>query len=179
MDKRGYAKGVEFFNLSEGHVFYNTYSPDRYIDNLLLFIRSGLNQGQHCLIIENDRLWLRAKSRFSKNFTSKQLERVIHINNFDFYYYTGDFHTETIVDYFSKILSPYKERKFEVRTWTHVEWGNDIDMNTKIKQFEQKAEEDVSKLKLLAVCAYDGERLNKSLIESLHATHNYYLSDKV
>ncbi|WP_052342759.1 MEDS domain-containing protein [Bacillus sp. EB01] len=131
----------EIGNLAKGHLFYNTSNTDQYINNLISFIEGGLRQEHFCLIIESDRLWLKIKKRLTDIFSAKQLERVIHMKNFDFYFSTGEFHVEAIVNYFSKTLSPFLSNNLGIRTWAHVEWGNGMDMTGKIKQFEQKADE--------------------------------------
>ncbi|MED3970899.1 MEDS domain-containing protein [Priestia megaterium] len=91
-----------------GHVFYRFEDKQFYINNLMSFIKNGLESKQRILIIENMRALSLIKANIDKKFNHKQKESIRLINNFDFYLANGDFYTKTILTHFQEDLSMLK-----------------------------------------------------------------------
>lgn len=58
-----------------------------------------------------------------------------------------------------------------------MELGQIDDIEDAISQFERAAQESVTSLKLLSVCAYNGQRLPVNLIKSLFISHTHLMTD--
>ncbi len=162
----------------EGHIFYSFQEKERYIENAITYITSGVEQGSCVLLIENDRYFSLLRTKLESLLTKEQLKRIHHVNNYDFYYSRGDFHLTSIISYFSKIIGSYRENNLSIRTWAHVEWGDTEEISCEIKKFEEEANKAVSSMKLLSVCAYDADRLTESLQRSLTCSHNFVMTDE-
>jgi hypothetical protein len=160
-----------------GHILYFSNNKSLYLENAVSFVGSGVKQGDHVMVIENERVCLQLFQKLSKLLTKDQLEMVHSINNFDFYFSKGDFHPQTIVEYFEVILKPYLKGHHSIRTWAHVEWGNIEEISCKIEAFEFMANNHVPKLELISVCAYDAEVIPDKLKAALLRSHDYLMSD--
>ena len=104
-------------------------------------------------------------------------DKIHHINNYDFYYSSGDFHPASINKYFAAIVSPYVENNIPIRTWAHVEWGDQQEITRMIKEFETEAHRSVSEKKTISVCAYESDRITPEIKNSLIKSHGYYMTD--
>lgn len=158
-------------------MFYYTQNEDLYIENAASYIISGIEDEGNIVFIENDRLFPLIYEKASEILSPSELERIQHINSFDFYWSTGSFDTESIVAYFAKILEPYFANQIPVRTWAHVEWGQMQDISDTIVSFEAAAHESVISMNLLSVCAYDADRLPHRLKGLLCEYHTHLITD--
>ncbi|WP_081773016.1 MEDS domain-containing protein [Bacillus sp. EB01] len=163
-------------NLTEGHILYIFEDIEDYIRHIEDFVMCGLEQNQYSIIIENDRINLLLKKSLAAILSKSQLNKVIIINNFDFYYAKGDFQCNSIFDHLPKLIEGYSD-EVVVRTWAHVEWGDERDVHKKLSISEKEADVIVSDKKLLSVCAYDANRVNNELKENLINRHNFLLKD--
>ncbi len=159
------------------HICY-VFNTKKYIETLVLFIISGIKNEDLVLLVENERNILLIKKELKKQLSKAQLVNVHFINNFDFYWYSGDFHPQTISQYFSQIIDPFlKSGKF-VRTWAHVEWDDEKELNDKIEEFEKLADRLVNKKKILSVCAYDSSKIPDRWVSILIKCHNETVTDE-
>ncbi|USK41747.1 MEDS domain-containing protein (plasmid) [Cytobacillus firmus] len=171
---------VEFTksNLQDGaHIFYSFDTPEKYIENALLFIEKGIKEEERVIIIENARLFPLIQKKISSIIKLNDSDKIHRINNYDFYYSSGDFHPTSINKYFATIVSPYVENNIPIRTWAHVEWGDHQEIFRKIEEFETEAHINVSEKKSISVCAYESDRITPELKNSLMKSHGYYLTD--
>ncbi|MGN7241192.1 MEDS domain-containing protein, partial [Priestia megaterium] len=99
--------------IDKGHVFYRYEDNQFYINNLMGFIKNGLESKQRVLIIESMRTLPQLKANIDKKFNHQQKESIRLVNNFDYYLANGDFHTETILTHFQEDLSMLKMKN----TW--------------------------------------------------------------
>ncbi|QNF29766.1 MULTISPECIES: MEDS domain-containing protein [Metabacillus] len=159
------------------HIFYSFNDLERYLENAISYILSGIEQGDYVFVIENERIFPLLYKKIEPLLTKVQLDKIKHVNNFDFYCSNGDFHPPTIVAYFSNMLEIYIEKNASIRTWAHVEWGDLQEITCKIEEFEQAANKAVQSMKIISVCAYDEDRLTESLKASLISSHEYTLTD--
>ncbi|KKB33302.1 MEDS domain-containing protein [Bacillus thermotolerans] len=150
---------------------------EQYLDNAISYILSGIEQGEHVIFIESERNILLLSKRLECLLTPDQLGRIHYHNNFEFYWSTGDSHTASIVSYFKDILEPFLSENVPVRTWAHVEWGQETNIEEKIIGFEQVADENVRAMNMLSVRAYHSARLTDSLKESLLLYHSHLITD--
>ncbi|MBG9444433.1 hypothetical protein ABE66_07385 [Cytobacillus firmus] len=163
--------------LTKGHVLYFFKNPDQYISNVIEFVLSGLKRNEYSIIIENDRLTPLIKKSLTEKLNNNCLEKVMFVNNYDFYYAKGDFRVNSIFDYLPNLIEEYSEHKLAVRSWAHVEWRDEPEVRGKLSVSEKEADLIVAKTKLLSVCAYDSERVSHELKESLLLCHNFLINE--
>ncbi|WP_226673753.1 MEDS domain-containing protein [Rossellomorea aquimaris] len=165
--------------LHKGHVFYQFQEENAYIRNLMIFIRAGLENNQHMLIIESMRNITKVKSRMNRLFTPEQVSSISLVDNFDYYFLNGDFNTQNILRHFQKDLTVLKNFNPSIRTWAHVEWTSKEPDTALLKEFESTADDYVLQEGLLSVCAYSKNRLSNTLILALEEVHQYVMTDDV
>ncbi|MDF2038292.1 MEDS domain-containing protein [Cytobacillus oceanisediminis] len=167
----------EMQDLTKGHVLYFFKNQDQYISNVIEFVLSGLEQNEYSIIVENDRMTPLIKKRLTEKLNNNCLEKVMFVNNYDFYYAKGDFRVNSIFDYLPNLIKGYPELDLAVRSWAHVEWRDEPEVSKKLSVSEKEADLIVAKTKLLSVCAYDSERVSKELKESLLLCHNFLVNE--
>ena len=165
-------------NLSEGHILYFSENVEEYINNVVDFVMSGLEQNQYSIIIENDRISPLVKKRLTSMLKESDLNKVKFINNYYFYYVKGDFQCNSIFDFLPKLIENYTEQEFSVRSWAHVEWGDEQEVHNKLVASEKDADVIVSEKRLLSVCAYDSDRVSEELKRNLLTRHNFLMNDQ-
>ncbi|WP_062237369.1 MEDS domain-containing protein [Fictibacillus sp. FJAT-27399] len=163
--------------ITEGHIFYSFNDEDTYLENLISYILSGLENHQIILVIENMKVLPKLKEKLNVLFTKEQLTYVRMVNNFDYYLSNGDFNTTTIVNHFESDLSALKNRNLPIRTWAHVEWYSSEPDAELLNDFETIADEFVLQKNTLSVCAYPSERLTSELSILLRQAHKYFMTD--
>lgn len=160
-----------------GHIFYNFHELNGYLKNAITYIKTALEQGDEVLFIENERLWSSLREKLVLCLSTSQLGKVCYINNFDFYCMNGDFESSTILAYFNKTQDDFTKKNSSFRTWAHVEWGCQEDIDRKISDYERIVDATLSKSGLISVCAYDACRVSPSLEAILKRFHNFLLFD--
>lgn len=161
----------------KGHVFYRFEDNQFYINNLMGFIKNGLESKQRILIIESMRKLPQIKANIDKEFSHQQKEAIRLVNNFDYYLANGDFHTKTILTHFQEDLSILKIKNTLIRTWTHVEWASEEPDVLLLEEFESTADNFVKEEGMISVCAYAAESLSSTLDTTLQQLHQYIMTD--
>ncbi|RBP92946.1 DcmR-like sensory protein [Cytobacillus firmus] len=167
----------EIQDLTKGHVLYFSKKQDQYISNVMEFVLSGLERNEYSIIIENDRMTPLIKKSLTEKLNNNCLEKVMFVNNYDFYYAKGDFRVNSIFDYLPNLIEGYSEQDLAVRSWAHVEWRDEPEVSKKLSVSEKEADLIVAKTKLLSVCAYDSERVSHELKERLLFCHNFLINE--
>ncbi|MFE7061610.1 MEDS domain-containing protein [Sutcliffiella sp. NPDC057660] len=164
-------------NLLEGHVYYRFQDEEVYLDHLMGFIRSGMENKQQILVIDSMKNIPKIKARLEKLCTPEEVSMVHIVNNFNYYLLNGDFHTKTILTHFQMDLSIMKNAKQPIRTWAQVEWCSNNPDAELVRKFESIADDYVLKEHLLSVCAYSLKALTPELDTTLEKVHNYVMTD--
>ena len=165
-------------NLSKGHVFYEFQDEETYMNNLISFINSGIDNKQPILIIESMRILPKIKERIDMFVRDEQKSTIRLVNNFDYYLSKGDFHTPSIINYFQKDLSSLSEFNSSIRTWAHVEWTSSQPDTELLKEFESTANDFVLEGNMLSVCAYSSSHLSPNMTVALEELHQYVMTDE-
>ncbi|MGM0750716.1 MAG: MEDS domain-containing protein [Bacillota bacterium] len=168
---------VKLVTLEKGHVFYQFQAEEAYLNNLMLFIRSGLENNQHMLIIESMRNINKVKNRINRIFSVEQRSSIYLVDNFDYYFLNGDFNTQNILNHFKKDIATIKNLNTSIRTWANVEWTSTEPDAEVLKKFESIADDYVLQEGLLSVCAYSKNVLSDALINTLEQVHMYVMTD--
>lgn len=157
------------------HIYYNITDPQAYINNLVAYIQSGVEQGDNILVIESERILPQIKAELAKVLTGEQLKTIHTINNFDYYCSSGSFQPAVIFEHLGKTLEPFIENNISFRIWAHVEWGEQEGIIPILEEFENEADRVVTEQGMYLVCAYDKERVPESLETKLMKCHKYTL----
>ncbi|MBD8015993.1 MEDS domain-containing protein [Microbacterium sp. APC 3898] len=176
--KKEIADIQDILKKSEGvHIFYYVEELERYIDNAVSYIVSGIEHGDQVLFVESERLYPIIFKRVKDLVSEEQLKNIHFVNNFTFYWRKGNFHPPTILAYFSDLVSPFMEENLSFRTWGHVEWRDETEIKQKIKEYESAVDQLVPQIKAVSVCAYDAPRVSDSLKEILMNSHKFLMTD--
>lgn len=159
------------------HIFYKIQESDKYLCNLIAYIDSALEQGDHVLLIESERIMMKLRTKLQTRLTSEQLGCIHMINNFSYYVSTGSFQPSVIFDHLSRTLQPFFDEGISFRIWAHVEWGHQEGIVPILEEFECEADKIVSELGLYLVCSYDENRLPETLEDRLMKCHEYVLKE--
>lgn len=170
---------VNDWNRKKGiHICY-LFKTKKYIETVVSFIISGIKNEELVLLVENERNMIPIKKEIQKQFTKEQLVNFHIISNFDFYWLNGDFHPQTISEYFSKVIDPLLAKGTFVRTWAHVEWGDEKEATIKIKELENGKENLDNEKDILSVSAYDRSKIPCTWGSMLIKCHNVTITDQM
>lgn len=159
------------------HILYLTEQMDLYIENAVSYVVDGVRNGDHVLFVENPRVYPQIQKALQQVLTCSELELVHYVNNFDFYWRKGNFHPEAILDYFEKLVGALTADGNHCRTWGHIEWGSQEDIEEKIIFYETEVDRPVPQRQVISVCAYDSHRVSDNLRERLMHCHGYLMKD--
>ncbi|KIL48503.1 MEDS domain-containing protein [Jeotgalibacillus soli] len=159
------------------HIFYYVTEEETYLNNIVSYIGSGIEQGDHILLIESERLLTLLTQKLTAVLTPEELTHLHTINNFDYYFSSGSFHPPAIFEYLSKTLKPFVENDISYRIWAHVEWSEKEAILNLLEEFEKEADRLVNDQELCLVCAYDAVRVPDSLKTALLKCHKYFLTE--
>lgn len=162
---------------SSAHILYLYDEIDNYLNNMIAYIKSGLDRNHHLIIIENTTIYTILEERLKKLLSIEEMKSIQHVDNKVFYRRYGDFHIHSILKNFGKLLEPYFNKKINVRTWAHVEWNDQNDISNIIEDYEHSADCCVNNMRLMSVCAYNSSKLNAKLQTSMMKSHEYLMTD--
>ena len=160
------------------HILYFFEDENSYLNNMIAYIKAGLERNHHLLLIENNSLLNDVQKRINKLLTIEDQKYIHYIDNHYFYCCYGDFHIHSIIEHFSEILTPFINKKINIRTWAHVEWKEQDDIKSKIEEFENVADYRVNDIGLMSVCAYGASDVSASLQTTMMRSHEYLMTDK-
>ena len=165
-------------NSSGGHIFYLTKETKHYIDNIVLFILDGLQNNEHVLVVENNRLTPLVRKRLQAVLTAEELAQVHFFDSYKLYWHKGNFHPSTIVDYFQENFDVSGMPCQHFRTWGHIEWNTRDGLEDELLSYEKQVDQLIMANKLTAVCAYDAIRVEQHLQDKLALYHDYLMEDE-
>lgn len=170
------SKGLQRVNT--GHIFYCSQELEKYIENAISFVVFGIKQGDYVLFVENTRIYPMIRKELEDRLTAVELEQLLYVNNFDFYWRNGNFHPPTILKHFKEATGQLVKNGNDVRTWGHIEWGDQEDIEREIVEYEKALDMMVPERNTVSVCAYDAYKVSDSLKIRLLAVHGFYMTDE-
>lgn len=168
---------LHYFEGEEGHIFYHFENQEKYLQNVITFITTGVKLGTNIILIENDRNISRIKETLNKILNPGEIAKVLFINNFDFYFENKCFDPQRIYAYYKQNIQSSLENNIPVWTWGLVEWGDDKEILNLIEIYEKKVDRFVNEKGIISVCAYDQTRTPNGLKEMLIKCHSVMLTD--
>jgi signal transduction histidine kinase len=160
------------------HILYFYSDPEAYFQNILSFVLTGIEQGQHVIIIEKDPVVERLQETLCATVPPAQLDCVHFFNNFEFYGLYGDFHFDRILQNLSDLLQPFMAESCSVRLWGQVLWKEQDGVLKKLNTYECEADITISHLGYLTVCAYDGNEVPAVILTEMMKSHSYFMTDR-
>lgn len=151
---------------------------ESYIENAIEFIGQGIREGDQVLFVENTRIYPMIQRKLEERLTAEEMGKFHYVNNFDFYWKHGNFHPQTILSHFTDLSAELSQKGGSLRTWGHIEWSDQQDIEQEIQTYEAALEELVSETEGISVCAYDASRVTESFKEKLMALHTFYMTDE-
>lgn len=161
-----------------GHIFYCSHELDKYIENAVSYIVFGIKHGDYVLFVENTRIYPLIHKKVESQLSAEEMNRLLFVNNFDFYWRNGTFHPSIILKHFNEATGHLFENGQAVRTWGHIEWGAQDDIEREIIEYEKTLDAVVPLKNAISVCAYDASRLTESLKKQLMTIHGFYMTDE-
>lgn len=177
MEKRIPELMSEIKRNSGGHIFYLTEQTQLYIDNAVVFILDGLKMNDYVIVVENKRLTPLIWKRLQLLLSKEELANVYFFDNFTLYWHKGDFLPSTIVEYLQEKFGVSTCGTQGFRTWGHIEWSTQDDLEEELLSYEQKVDRLITEYKLIAVCVYDAKRVESHLQNRLGLYHDYLMKD--
>lgn len=160
------------------HILYLTEQTDLYIENAVSYVLDGVRNGDRVLFVENPRIYPQVQKKLQQLLAPGELDLIHYVNNFDFYWRKGNFHPEAILEYFESVVGSFTADGRQCRTWGHIEWGSQEDIDQKIVEYETEIDRSVPQRKVVSVCSYDAHRVSDSLRERLMHCHGYLMKDQ-
>lgn len=161
------------------HILYNFTEDTNYFRDLYQFIEDGIHEGDHLLLIENERSSMQIQQSLAKKYTKKQLSQIHYVNSMHFYWSSGSYHPPAIQAYFSDLVAPFLNSGQNFRSWAHVEWSSINEPTHLIEELEQIIDNSVNDLEFPLICAYEGKKMPEELQKMLYETHPYVLEDEM
>lgn len=175
-----YAKGMSegLHRNKTAHIFYCSHQLDKYVENAISYIVFGIKKGDYVLFVENTRIYPMIRKALELKLTAVEMEQLLYINNFDFYWRNGNFHPPTILNHFKKATGHLLENGKSVRTWGHIEWGAQEDIEREIVEYEKALDTLIPENDGISVCAYDALKVSATLKAKLLEVHGFYMTDE-
>lgn len=161
----------------QGHVFYIFEDQDKYIDNVITYAISGVEQGYHVLLIENTKLFPVIQQKLKAVLNKEQLSTIHFKNNFDFYFSKGTFNPAVVFNHFVQSIESHMKDNVSIRTWGNVEWGSMKEPQREVEQYENNIHELITLKNLTSVCAYHADRIPEEFKEALLQCHEFFMTD--
>ncbi|MGF2616135.1 hypothetical protein FZC84_10725 [Rossellomorea vietnamensis] len=163
----------------DNHILYHFNNEQTYIQNVVAFIKTGVQSGSPVLLVENDRHLLSIKQELQSVLSEKEMANVHFSNNYDFYSTTQSFDPDSIITYFKETVEPLLKQGVPVWTWGLVEWGDQEDILDKIVLYENQVQAFASDRGMVSVCAYDSNLTPVGLEEKLMKFHQVTITDEL
>ncbi|NLP52235.1 hypothetical protein HC179_16160 [Bacillus sp. RO1] len=164
-------------SIKAGHVYYLFEDRDVYLDHLITFAKTGVNTGENVLIIESMKNISKIYAELNKHFNEEQKSNIRVVNNFDYYFASGDFNTKAMLAHFAKDVILFNRVNSTIRTWANVEWASDDPDADKLKIYEATIDDFVLNENMVSVCAYSSTSVTPTLDTILKKVHYYQMTD--
>ncbi|KPV43783.1 MEDS domain-containing protein [Alicyclobacillus ferrooxydans] len=165
--------------VNKGHILYLYESLQDYVENAVAYGISGMEYGHQVFFIEDREIFAMIKRQLQQRLNIDSLPgHIHHVDNQEFYSTHGDFNYVTIVRYFESMLQPFLLHNTALRTWAHVEWREQDNITEKLEEFEAIADDSVSDLDVMSLCAYNANTLPASFVSRMLRSHGMYMTDE-
>ncbi|WP_413375906.1 ATP-binding protein [Alkalihalobacillus sp. 1P02AB] len=160
-----------------GHILYMFNEMDKYIENAVSFIEEGIEEGSIVFIKESDEVMDLIKAQLAaKEFTEKECNLIIYLNNREFYLDGKWFNYTRAGQSLISLVQPYLDQGYYIRTWGHIPFP-DKDFVETLINYECNCDEFISEQKIISVCLFNGLFTPAYVQNELLKTHTHLLLD--
>lgn len=165
--------------INGAHILYTYSDYEKYIENAVSFVSTGLTLGHGVIFIDNEETFDVVLNELrQKGFSQENLDKIVFANHIDFYGANDIFTIDRVIQTFSKLVQPFIDQEIPLRSWANVIWlENQCCLLDKLKTFEAEADLFVSQIKTFSVCAYDGSMLPSNIHLEMMKNHPYIMTD--
>lgn len=163
-----------------GHIIYLFEDFDRYVDNAVSYILTGIDQGHHILLIEEADTYLDIYNKLNDFISGDQLQYLHYANNVEYYGSRGDFSFQHILNHFHQVMGTVQENNMSIRTWANVmTWGEHSEdkIQGNLVNYERQTCGVVREFGMVSVCAYNASAISSSLQLKMMREHEYMMTD--
>jgi len=162
---------------SGAHILYVFDSIEGYIDNAAAFVRTGLQLGQHVILIDDRSNYGTIMQRLGGAIPDTDSEKIYFIDHKDFFYQHGTLHVTRVLQNIEELTRPLLDRQITVRSWGNVYWEDEQDIYKQLLEYETLCENSLHHLGILGVCVYDGRKLPAAVLNKMLRSHEYTMTD--
>ncbi len=155
------------------HILYFYESYEKYVDNAVSFIETGIALGQYIVFIDTPQIYESVLERLGKIDMSK----IKYVCNFEFYEMYHDFHFERVLKNLKDVFQPYVDGELIVRLWGHVDWLKENQVLSRVKKYECSCDIAVDQLGYTTVCAYESGKVSANVFLEMMRSHTYIMTD--
>ncbi|MEQ6391173.1 MEDS domain-containing protein [Bacillaceae bacterium S4-13-58] len=171
-------KLTDQINISNGsHILYTYNDQVKYINNICAFVSQGLDEGDVIILIDYTHIHGEVINQLNERYTKEDLNKIIFIDNVEFYELNGVFNASTIHEHFGEIINPYLASEKTIRAWGHADIQMQDQLLEKLLDYECRCSELIDHFKMITVCAYDGQKIPSYIICELLSAHQYIMTD--
>ncbi|MEK8131208.1 MEDS domain-containing protein [Paenibacillus filicis] len=164
---------------SGSHILYFFSNHDKYIENAVSFIVSGVDLGQHVIIVDTPDMYEAMERKLlAESDEERWRPRVHYISQADFYETYADFQFERVLSNLHKVIEPYAESQTDIRLWGQVGWRTQEDTVDKLYEYESRCDIVVGRYGYITVCAYDANAVTAAVQLKALQTHPYLMTDE-
>ena len=159
------------------HIAYIFKKHNIYMNNLMAYIKSGIDRGHHIIIIENEEIYKEIVKVINNLFSEADQKRIHYINNYEFYRCYEDFNMDSIIESSEKLIQTFSHKQITIRSWARFKWKKQDNIDSLIEEYEKIVDVNINKMKIMVVCAYEASKISASIHMSLMRSHEYIMSD--
>lgn len=129
------------------------------------------------LIIDQTDIYQEVRHLLLNQFSEEELECVFFTDNREFFRTHEDFHCETILKHYEKIMCSLPESNRMIRSWARVVWREQQYIMSILEHYENTVDAMLEELGMVVVCAYDGTKIPAEQLVLLLKNHEYFMTD--
>ena len=157
------------------HVLYSYKSEEKYFNNVLSYVSTGLKLGDGILLIESLEMYKEILKRLEEQgFVQDDFSKIVFVDKKG--YYIDGFNAKGTSEKLKNLLRPLQERNFSVRIWGNVVCSK-VNNIQDLCIYEVHVNDFLEKSTALTVCAYNGDFLPGNYLLRLMKSHKYLMTD--
>ncbi|NEW07956.1 GHKL domain-containing protein [Paenibacillus sp. SYP-B3998] len=169
---------TEHIDVSSGaHILYIYSSDEKYIENAVAFIQTGLKLRQQVIIIDSSENFQVIMDKVKGLVDRRGLADVHFVNHDDLNRADTDLQAEKVLHTMAELLKPLLQRKIPIRSWGHVPYLEPDYLRKLLKEYERSNGFTIEEFRMIGVWVYNGHRLPAHVQNELLQNHGYLMTD--
>lgn len=165
---------------SGAHVLYMYSDQEKYIENVISFLASGIELKHGVVLIESPAMIELLKKRLlQKGFLQEEVETILCADHQAFYGTHQTFDIPSVLKTFSNTVGEFISNDIPVRIWSKVCWGKGTCFLEKtLPLYEQMADDIIDSMKVFTICCYNGQEIAADTAIGLMKGHSFVMTDE-